>query len=45
MNVIGQLKKVKRLQERSKKIQARYQEIIDGLGLDLKLDEQFAEIE
>ena len=28
-----------------KKIQARYQEIIDGLGLDLKLDEQFAEIE
>ena len=26
-----------------KKIQARYQEIIDGLGLDLKLDEQFAE--
>ena len=28
-----------------KKIQARYQEIIDGLELDLKLDEQFAEIE
>ena len=28
-----------------KKIQARYQEIIDGLGLDLKMDEQFAEIE
>ena len=28
-----------------KKIQARYQEIIDGLGLDLKLDEQFVEIE
>ena len=28
-----------------KKIQARYQEIIDGLGLDLKLDEQFADID
>lgn len=27
-----------------KAIQARYQEIIDGLGLELSLDEQFAEI-
>ena len=27
-----------------KAIQARYQEIIDGLGLELSLDEQFTEI-